>query len=253
MSEIVVSGWSKLFKNALKKRAEKTVGGGSVVVGNLATVNSELRPKVRAVVLRGFMGSVQPGSSSSGNGEGCDDLVFSTHLKTDKVGEIQHNKFCEVGFFFPETMEQFRIGGIASVLGIDKAASEVYFGNGKNDDSSTSVPSAAFLGIEDLNESSKIVGTENDILSITYEKHSNSLKRWFNGPVPGSKVSSSNNTVIETPNEGTSTSAVCQNYGLICLQADRVDYCDLSQKVHLRYIYTLDKKSNTWNIESVVP
>ncbi|OMJ27135.1 hypothetical protein AYI69_g3442 [Smittium culicis] len=212
-----------------------------------------MRPKVRAVVLRGFMGPVQSGGSGNGNGEGCDDLVFSTHLKTDKVGEIQHNKFCEVGFFFPETMEQFRIGGSAYVLGIDKAASEMYFGRGKGDDGVASVRSAAFLGIEDLNESSKIVGTESDILSITYEKHSNSLKRWFNGPAPGSKVSSVSNAVFETSDEGASTFKVCQNYGLLCLQADRVDYCDLSQKVHVRQIYTLDKKSNTWSIESVVP
>ncbi|CAL8466965.1 g6501 [Coccomyxa elongata] len=72
----------------------------------LATVRPDGRPSVRTVVFRGFHNE-------------SDQVTFTTDTRTYKVEDIRQHPWTEICWYFPETREQFRLGGNLEVVGED--------------------------------------------------------------------------------------------------------------------------------------
>lgn len=74
----------------------------------LATVRPDGRPANRTLVFRGFLNETSR-------------LTFVTDLRSPKVGDLTNSPWVEVCWYFPVTHEQFRIGGVMTVVSGDTA------------------------------------------------------------------------------------------------------------------------------------
>ena len=78
----------------------------------LATVTADGKPSVRNIAFRGFLKEYLPSIDERiGN---C--LMFITDCRSKKVKDIRGNSSVEICWFFPDTSEQFRIQGHASLI-----------------------------------------------------------------------------------------------------------------------------------------
>uniref|UniRef100_A0A0D9VNN1 pyridoxal 5'-phosphate synthase n=1 Tax=Leersia perrieri TaxID=77586 RepID=A0A0D9VNN1_9ORYZ len=68
-----------------------------------ATVGGGGRPANRTVVFRGFQ-------------EHSDKIQINTDARSSKIGEIRNCPFGEICWYFTDTWEQFRIGGLIEVI-----------------------------------------------------------------------------------------------------------------------------------------
>lgn len=76
----------------------------------LATADAEGRPATRVVLLKEI---------------GPDGLVFFTNYESDKARQLDHNPWCALNFFWPETDKQAGVRGRAAR--VSRAESEAYF------------------------------------------------------------------------------------------------------------------------------
>jgi pyridoxamine 5'-phosphate oxidase len=74
----------------------------------LATVRADGRPANRTVVFRGFLGD-------------SNQLQFITDARSEKIGQIEHQFWGEVCWYFPNTREQFRLLGTLTLVAADSA------------------------------------------------------------------------------------------------------------------------------------
>ncbi len=72
----------------------------------LATVRADGRPANRTVVFRGFW-------------KDTPQITFVSDARSLKVQELRQSSWAEVCWYFPNTHEQFRIGGPVAVIGDD--------------------------------------------------------------------------------------------------------------------------------------
>ncbi len=70
----------------------------------MATARADGRPANRTLVFRGFLNDT-------------DQLTFTTDLRSAKFLELTHSPWAELCWYFPVTRDQFRIGGLATVVG----------------------------------------------------------------------------------------------------------------------------------------
>ncbi len=95
---------------ALWLRAAAEAGNPEPTAMTLATVDAEGRPATRVVLLKGV---------------GPDGLVFFTNYGSDKSRHLDHNPWCALNFYWPETDRQAGVRGLAARVGRQK--SEAYF------------------------------------------------------------------------------------------------------------------------------
>ncbi|MBY0523570.1 MAG: pyridoxamine 5'-phosphate oxidase family protein [Gemmataceae bacterium] len=70
----------------------------------LATLDTDSRPANRTVVFRGFRA-------------GTDQLCVTTDVRSAKAEQLSRSPTVELCWFFPQTMEQFRLNGTARLIG----------------------------------------------------------------------------------------------------------------------------------------
>jgi PPOX class probable FMN-dependent enzyme len=70
----------------------------------LATVRADGRPANRTLVFRGFL-------------DETNQLKFVTDSRSEKAGQIQHQAWGEICWYFPITREQFRLSGQLTLVG----------------------------------------------------------------------------------------------------------------------------------------
>ncbi len=78
----------------------------------LATLDADGRPANRTVVFRGFLNETSR-------------LTFAADLRSHKIVELAGSSRVEVCWYFPVTLEQFRIGGLITTVGEDTADEEL--------------------------------------------------------------------------------------------------------------------------------
>lgn len=91
-------------------RAAADAGNPEPTAMTLATADAAGRPATRIVLLKAF---------------DEDGLVFFTNYESDKSGHLDHNPWCAVNFFWPETDRQAGFRGRAQRT--TRAESEAYF------------------------------------------------------------------------------------------------------------------------------
>jgi PPOX class probable FMN-dependent enzyme len=108
--------WLPSFELALHRNRGTPTGR----LVQLATVRKDGRPSVRTVVLRGFLAETHRPH-------------FASDTRTVKVEEIREHPWVEACCYFPQTREQFRLGGLVTVAssesrdpGLVKARNEVW-------------------------------------------------------------------------------------------------------------------------------
>jgi len=79
------------------------------VYAQIATIDAETgAPRVRTVVIRGFLGEYLSAATKDTAG---DALVFCTDARSGKIPDIAKDSRSEIAWYFPETREQFRVTG----------------------------------------------------------------------------------------------------------------------------------------------
>ncbi|KAJ1962022.1 hypothetical protein IWQ62_003664 [Dispira parvispora] len=128
--------WKSILQASLQSGLEvsPTAGVCSEAYTQLATVGSDGVPRNRTVVFRGFAGNkpvhrvlpsflksqavtnaqekaIQQNKVATVGRFQSELLVFTTHLLSDKIHELEKNPQVEVCWFLPTTNEQFRLRG----------------------------------------------------------------------------------------------------------------------------------------------
>ncbi|KAJ1972139.1 hypothetical protein H4R35_004842 [Dimargaris xerosporica] len=136
--------WRSLLQASLKQGFDH---GPKAAYAQLATVGTDGYPRNRTIVFRGFLGEHGPHpqltdflaeqvitdanekqqqlEAIQGLGQGSSELlVSSTHLKSEKMRELQRDAHCEVCWYFDTTHEQYRLQGQMFTI-----TSPIYYGH----------------------------------------------------------------------------------------------------------------------------
>ncbi|MEW5319975.1 MAG: hypothetical protein WDW38_011083 [Sanguina aurantia] len=92
------------WKEGLLKALSKNKGLANAKYVQIATVRPDGRPSNRTVVFRGFLRQI------------TNDLTFITDRRAKKVAEIAANPWAEVCWYFPNSREQYRLGGSLTIV-----------------------------------------------------------------------------------------------------------------------------------------
>ncbi|RQM29556.1 hypothetical protein B5M09_013567 [Aphanomyces astaci] len=90
--------------------SSRAIRGGNYV--QLATVDETGQPHCRTIVFRGFVALPSGGLA----------LKMITDARSDKVSQIQHNRSCEMVWWFSQTSEQYRIAGHLELVAADSTS-----------------------------------------------------------------------------------------------------------------------------------
>lgn len=96
--------WRDEIERALRRHADLM----QARYVQLATIRPDGSPANRTVVFRGFAA-------------GSDRLIFTTDGRSTKAEQIQRDARVEACWYFADTREQFRVGGMASMPGVSDA------------------------------------------------------------------------------------------------------------------------------------
>ena len=100
-----VPAWRAALKHALKRNGRNPTSK----YAQIATIDAETgAPRVRTVVIRGFLGEYLSAATKDTAG---DALVFCTDARSGKIPDIAKDSRSEIAWYFPETREQFRVTG----------------------------------------------------------------------------------------------------------------------------------------------
>ncbi|PSC70073.1 pyridoxamine 5 -phosphate oxidase isoform B [Micractinium conductrix] len=182
--------WREVLQRALKKNSNCR---HSRYV-QLATVRPDGRPANRTVVYRGFLGD--------GLGESLgetDVLTFVTDCRSNKVGEIAHNPWAEVAWYFPDTREQFRLLGKLSVVNAATADEKLQKGR-----------------------------------RAAWKTMSDPGRQQFMWPQPGEPRGGDDS--IFKPEPPSADSPVLDAFCLVCLAVEEVDHIQLAKNLRHRYL-----------------
>lgn len=112
-----------LWSAALARAIERNAPSPAARYLQLATVRPDGRPAVRTVVFRGLRphpGRDDGGSSgdaSTSTATPSPALAMVTDGRTSKVAHLAANPAVEAAWYFPDTREQFRLGGRVTAVG----------------------------------------------------------------------------------------------------------------------------------------
>lgn len=99
------------WSGALARAIERNTSTPAARYLQLATVRPDGRPTVRSVVFRGLRpGVLHPGSPDPA-------LAIVTDGRTAKVAHLAAHPHAEAAWYFPDTREQFRLGGRVTAVG----------------------------------------------------------------------------------------------------------------------------------------
>jgi PPOX class probable FMN-dependent enzyme len=165
------------WKDALLKSLDKNGKLPYSKFFQLATVKPDGKPANRTVVYRDFVGD-------------STRITFTTDTRTRKVEDFTKQPWAEICWYFPETREQYRLGGNLTLID-ENATAEA----------------------------------DKEARQKTWEEMSKSLRAWFAGPTPGAPRTA-NEEELEKPPHDTSDPAV-PSFGLVIMDVEEVDYVDL--------------------------
>ncbi|CAK0734501.1 hypothetical protein CVIRNUC_000440 [Coccomyxa viridis] len=94
------------WKSTLNKALEANKHLKYSTFFQLATVRPDGKPSVRTVVFRGFL-------------DESTKITFTTDTRTFKVEHVKQSPWAEACWYFPDSREQFRLGGDLVIVGPD--------------------------------------------------------------------------------------------------------------------------------------
>lgn len=221
-----------------------------------ATVDQSGLPHVRTVAFRGFLF----------NEKKTNVLTFTTDKRMIKYGEILSKGNFEACFYSHKLRKQFRFSGIAKFLDSDRTPNIVLpkpatLPENPKTDESDETPlemerksyhpgfvkgddpleyplisptlNKAIKGWDELPDLHPPTQDEWDSeLNRQWESLSRTMKSSFRKPTPGSKVTKEKQKLLDSISRGVdggSDDTGLQNFSLVCLFVDEVDYVDLSE------------------------
>ncbi|KAK9803225.1 hypothetical protein WJX73_006771 [Symbiochloris irregularis] len=105
---VMSAAWRKSLDTSLTEQAKNPIAK----FFQLATVRGSGKPANRTMVFRGFLGDTE-------------QVMFVTDHRTEKLEEIKNKDWAEICWYFPDSREQFRIGGSMAVVGGDSQDQEL--------------------------------------------------------------------------------------------------------------------------------
>lgn len=205
----------------------------------------EVKPCVRTVVLRDFLF----------NDKKTNVLTFNTDLRSGKMNVHDNQRqFFESCFYFPGTWEQYRLSGewfCVSLNGENEIADsklakygilikEVIRSNGKTNETSSKTTTNETANADDINED------EGEITDIVYRfpecqdwtdevmrewsSLSRGAKSLYRKPAPGEILTNETSKKLDKIQrgvDGAKEDAGLENFGVMCLCIDKVDYLNL--------------------------
>lgn len=214
--------------------------------------NEEVRPRVRTVVLRDFLF----------NDKKTNVLTFNTDLRSDKMKVNSNQKqYFESCFYFPGTWEQYRLSGEWFSVSLngeneidDKMLAkygilikEIIRSNDKNDDttSTTTINEKNNDKTNDVDENNEM-DEQGEITDIIYRfpeckdwndevmrewcTLSRSAKSLYRKPPPGEILTNETSKILDKIQrgvDGAKEDAGLENFCVVCLCIDQVDYLNL--------------------------
>jgi pyridoxamine 5'-phosphate oxidase len=166
----------------------------------LATVRASGRPANRTVVFRGFL-------------EDTNQLKFITDTRSQKTEQIQEKPWAEICWYFPNTREQFRIGGCLTLVG------------GDNYDC-----------------------TLQKVRNNTWHDLSDGARLQFAWPHPGKPRVEDKGAFAPPPPD---PSQPLENFCLLVLEPLEVDHLELRGEPQNRYLYQLTEEG--WSSQAINP
>eukprot|EP00164_Ancoracysta_twista_P018928 GFYU01033048.1.p1 GENE.GFYU01033048.1~~GFYU01033048.1.p1 ORF type:complete len:247 (-),score=59.78 GFYU01033048.1:107-847(-) len=107
-----IAPWRQRVQNAILQH--KNIAFSKFV--QLATVSTDGFPRVRTVVFRGFFDSFILGQQNK-----SDTMVICTDLRSTKVEEVKSQSAAEVCWYFPISLDQYRLRGHIQIVDADAA------------------------------------------------------------------------------------------------------------------------------------
>ena len=112
-ASIDLTPWGERIERSIA--ISKKVRGGNFV--QIATVDSDGKPRCRTVVFRGFQGFEERGGAKA--------LKMITDARSEKVGHVAASPACEMVWWFSKSSEQYRIAGDLEIVGPSHASKEL--------------------------------------------------------------------------------------------------------------------------------
>ncbi|CCF58965.1 hypothetical protein KAFR_0F03690 [Kazachstania africana CBS 2517] len=185
-----------------------------------ATISRALEPKVRTVVFRDFLFGDKMNNV----------LTFNADLRSDKINDIQKNFEC--CFYFNSTWEQYRFNGRWFVISLNDDFNScnpeivdkygIFIGNDDDDDDDDTRD-------EHFEKRPESIDWEHEVLR-QWNCLSRSAKALYRKPAPGSLLTDETSKILDKIQrgvDGTKEDAGLENFGIICLCIDKVDYLNL--------------------------
>jgi pyridoxamine 5'-phosphate oxidase len=166
----------------------------------LATVRACGRPANRTVVFRGFL-------------EDTNQLKFITDTRSQKTEQIQEKPWAEICWYFPNTREQFRIGGCLTLVGGDNSDSTLQKGR-----------------------------------NTTWHDLSDGARLQFAWPHPGKPRVEDKGAFAPPQPDPTQP---LENFCLLVLEPVEVDHLELRGEPQNRYLYQLSQEG--WSSQEINP
>lgn len=167
----------------------------------LATVRADRRPANRTVVFRGFLGET-------------DQIKIITDERSAKIDQIQQLAWSEACWYFPQTREQFRLGGKLALINAEYPNAELQ--------------KARQTTWQDLSEAARLQ---------------------FAWPHPGKTRTEDNEAFSPPPPDSIQPLA---NFCLLLLAVVEVDHLELRGEPQKRSLYYQDSDNN-WTGQAVNP
>jgi pyridoxamine 5'-phosphate oxidase len=166
----------------------------------LATVRASGRPANRTVVFRGFL-------------EDTNQLKFISDTRSQKTEQIEEKPWAEICWYFPNTREQFRIGGCLTLVA--------------GDNSDSSLQKARNTTWHDLSDAARLQ---------------------FAWPHPGKPRVEEKGAFAPPPPDLTQP---LENFCLLLLEPVEVDHLELRGEPQNRYLYQLSEEG--WSSQEINP
>ncbi|AMV39301.1 Npun_F5749 family FMN-dependent PPOX-type flavoprotein [Planctomyces sp. SH-PL62] len=190
----------ELWRPSLDLSLHRNRNHPEVRLVQLATVRPDGRPAIRTVVFRGFL-------------DDAHRLVFTTDVRSAKRAEIAGNPHAAVCWYFPETREQFRIAGVASL--VDATTSDANLREARDD---------------------------------LWAAQSEATRLSFTWPSPGEPRDRGR----AFPSSPPDPALPVESFGLLILTATEVDHLELLPTPHHRWQFEVDDRGR-WSGREVNP
>ncbi|CAG8536944.1 12649_t:CDS:2 [Ambispora gerdemannii] len=249
--------WKPILQNIINENMKTNINS---VHMQFATYNSAtLRPANRTVVFRGFAGE----KSTHHNYDNSDGeptpvvavepqiesglLVITTDIRSQKIKHLSQNSSFEVAWWFTVTGEQVRLTGDAYILPHPSHPLLTAFPSKTLATHHFTPPTSAF-------------NWETERIRF-WHKISDEIRASFTRPTSGIPINEQEqencleklSAVGETESEKEQVNKALENFALIVMKVDAVDYLQLYATPNKRTKWSFDETTNQWVSIKVVP